>query len=99
MALATSCMSVFETTSNENSCAITMLNYFHARRRCEAKELRGSRFAMESREIELGAIAFAIGILQLLHQMRAWRDRHGDVADRRRCAPWLQRNHDRVAAL
>src|SRR5712692_4080675 len=85
MALATSCMSVFDTTSNENSCAIRSSrcrNDFHARRRREAKELRRNCAAAKSREIEYRPISFAIRILNLLHEVGVGSDGQGEVSDR-----------------
>src|SRR5438105_8162647 len=101
MALATSCISVLETTSNENSWAISSSlrrDHFDARRRREVKEIGTHRAAVKSGELEYRAVALAIGILKLLDQVRVRRDGQRDVANGSARTTRLQRDHDRSAA-
>src|SRR5579864_3767589 len=81
IAFETSCMSVFETTSNENSCAIDAprlwgADHVHSRRRVEMEQLGRRGVLVEAGEVEHGAIALAIRVFELLDQVRRRRDRH-----------------------
>src|ERR1700738_157921 len=63
MAFATSCISVLETMSNENSCAMAfslLLHDLHPGRGRETEEIRGHRAAVDGGEVEGGLIALAV---------------------------------------
>src|SRR5438270_13802304 len=80
-------------------CSLLLrVNDLYARRRGEVEDIRRRGPALISGEIEDRAIAFAIGVLQLLDEMRRADDGQRHVADCARSAARLQSHHRRSAA-
>src|SRR5581483_10760588 len=103
MAFETSCISVLETTSNENSWAISLSSlcgdHCYAGRRRKAEQLGRRSAAMIAGEFEERAISLAVGVFEPIDQMRRRVDGQRRAANRGGRGARLQGHNDRRSAI